>query len=961
MRSSQNPPGRFEQSVRRVLRRRRFAVGIVAVLVLAALGYAGNVLWQALREQRFVPPDYRLDSESVTYWRDRTMADLNALPKEAPLTERERVVHRRLDHTFNAARQIASETQRMEAIADIALTLTGHDEKYNLAAQLTALKESASSKSLYARVLVSQALMNLRLGNRTAARVAIHDFRNWVNEADIKLDSDDNILAFLGAVTTLAVMDDRAFLTELFQRQTDFSLRVSYDQRSRAFRILAGEQARVDMSLPAVLVTQRIANPVELVRAYQLLIARIARPAKIEPVEPTLADLNLLDPNRGDQRPPLASATVARRVVNEVLQLIAQKDELDMQIHLLVGLAGSQLMCDSEIYALFLEAVEKSDLDELVKRPVLKLLREPESDIIRAALGMPPLEKKRVRTVDPAFDDWSSSDAALSVELAEIDPETVKMVSIVQTLRAQNNIAQSELLVTRYHAAAVVLRQAVKTAQNLSDAEDRVDWLLKLGTKQLSAGDSAAALETLRLIGLPDPSELSTVFTPERLSTLARLQIVGRFYDDALKTTERIQSETTRNADLVFLATEQLRAGLWDDAEKTLAPMAASSRAATLRHVLALGRGDQTAEHWAALNIPAPGSLPASREGDPERKRCCELLLQRGLYELAGQTAESITEPALRDALLYRIARENMLLFRAHRLSSEQHLRIRQTLLDRACRLAEKVEDVQRRAVLRESMLADIPSQQAEMFPSLTSLVEQTLQDCRAITDEGVKAELLAKILLTQAQTPTEKRDEAAMRRQFEPRVQEVLDAINQAEAGLPRGDALTHLADALNRMGRKQSAQSMIEAARDMAQSLNPPQEAVSVLLALIPVLPPDDSEAAKALYDEAFARISEAYADVLEDAENLHQWRLHDLELDRLVRHQMQYGHVDLAVAYSVRIAEPLLRERLQRAAAYLFLDQQQYDLAESTIRRTQLPELSANALRDILFTKRQKQPAQ
>ncbi len=935
----------LEKSVGKTLLWRRLGLGL-ALLVLSGLVVSGILLWQHLRMPDFAIPEYSLDPASETYWRDRTLADLEIVSQNETPKQRERQCHFLLTATLRAAQKLPSEYRRVMALSDIALTLAQNDENLNIDEQLQSLGKSPTGSSRLARVLVSQALMNLRNGNRAAARVKIQDYLALVQEADIKLDSDDHLLSFIGAVTALAVMEDRALLAEMFQRQSHFALRVPASLKAKAFRTIAGEQARVGLAPHALNLARSIDNPVELVRAYQLIISRIARPEKIRPTEPMLQDLVPFEPSDNRQPPPV-SASVTLSVVNEVLRHIAKNESFDTQINLLLRLAGSRLMCDSEIYTFFLSAVEQADFDELVKRPVLKLLREPESDAIRAALGMAPVERKQKRNVDPALDDWSSSEAPLSVDLIDIAPETLKALHAVQTLRTQNATALAYLTVTRHRDAANILQEAVTVAQNLTSPRDKVAWLLTLGEKQLSAGDSAAARETLLTVD-------GSLLTSEQYSSLTRLQVVGKFYDDALKTLTSMESDresdALRNDDLVFLARAQIEARLFDDAQQTVSKIMPAARKNVLQNVLALGRGEST-ETYAALAIPDPNA----QENDASLLRCYELLLQQGLHERAAQAVERMKDPTRRFTLLHRLARENMLLFRAHRLSNELHARIRETLLENACRLAANMEDSARRAALRESILADaIPfATDGTQQRFLTELCEQTLQDCRGISEtEEVKAGLLASVLLKKIELdPSVPFDER------ESLVQETIHAVNQTKEGLQKGIALSRLAEALALSKKNQTARKMIEDAGAAAHFPVPPQEAVSLLLSLIPTLELlSDVDSVRAVYDEAFEIVSKAFPDAPTTQEKEYQERQRDSEFDRLVRHQLEYGFLELALECSARIRENRLRERLLRSAAYIYLDQGDFERAESTIRLTTLPDITDNALRDILFMQRQ-----
>lgn len=962
-------PMTLEESVRKTLLKRRLLTALGIFVFLACLSGFGYLFWLNLHEPAFVPPSYDLDPESETYWRDRTQADIDAAPKNESPARRTRVVHQRLQNTLNAARGLDSPHQRMTAITEIALTLAVNDENFNIDNTLRNLGETSFAKSLYGRILVSQSLMYIRLDNPSAARVAFQEYIRVNNEADLKLDSELNRMSFIGAVNALASLQDKGQLTEMFNRQSMFSLRIVLGQRATAFRILAGEQARVGMTIPALNTVRRIDNPVEQVRAYQLIISLTARPPKIEPVEPEITQLK----TEGPWEPKLLPS-VTRQVIDEVFAQIVELEGLDNQINLLLRLAGSRLMCDPEIHAIFKEAVEQYPFDELVRRPALKILVEPESDVIRAALGMPPMVRRKPLNVDPVTDDWSTPYGTVPVSLSEIAPEMVQTMNSVQTLRAWLMTAQSYLTVARYRDAGNVLRRAAAMARELSHPIDRVIYLLQIGEKQISAGRGTEARETLRAIGLPRSDGLTEaqgtlsqreVFTAERLSNLARLQTTARFFEDALETLACLDHSGQKNDDLAFLANEQIRIRRFDDAERTVSLMSPGTRTEQLKHLIALGRGGGE-EQFTALDIPFPDRL----NRDIDLRRVCEALFRHGLYRLAAQTADRIVDGDARMNLHRRVAREYMLLFHGYRGDNEQHRHTRQTLLREACSEAEKIENVLQRATLFESILSDaLPwADDEETNAQLRTLHENTLKACRRLaSDEADKAELMGKLLLAKIELETaapdaspltiDRQKNSALYESVMALVGETLDAVNATGDGLQRANALSSLAAALVRLDRTRDAQKMVEEARETVRSIRRPVDAVSVQLSLIPTLRRlGDDETAQKIYHSAFTLTSDSFVSSSLDAEKVYEWRVRDSELDRIVRSQLENGYLAEAVEYSVRIEENLLRERLLRTAAYIYLDQGDYVQPETILRRIKLPEIRTDTVRDVLFMKRQ-----
>jgi len=72
-----------------------------------------------------------------------------------------------------------------------------------------------------------------------------------------------------------------------------------------------------------------------------------------------------------------------------------------------------------------------------------------------------------------------------------------------------------------------------------------------------------------------------------------------------------------------------------------------------------------------------------------------------------------------------------------------------------------------------------------------------------------------------------------------------------------------------------------------------------------------------------------------------------MRDSNIERIVRSQMENGFVDDAVASADRLNEPLLRDRLLRAAVYFYLDNDNIERAESIAQR-----LTASAIQNSVF---------
>ncbi|MDR2756132.1 MAG: hypothetical protein LBC20_10530 [Planctomycetaceae bacterium] len=971
--NQENKTTEIEQTLRKTLFYHRLRVGIVVLTIILFLFLiaGGTVFLLSFRETKFVPPTYNeLDTHSTTYWIDRTQADINLLRTKTK-NEIPRQLYLSLMNTINEARKITSNYTRIMAISDIAITMAKNDIDINIDNIVQTLGDTPLAASMRTRIIASQCLMYLRLAKRSAARVAIQEYDRIVIEADLKLNSSVNEFAFLGVITALACLEDTIKLSDLFNKQIAFSLRTTTEQRMRAYRLIAGEQARVGMSVDAMNTVQKIQNPVERVRAYQLIINYTARPPKITPTEPSI----FLPPVEGPWN-PLPEPIVAQQIINSVIKQIAECEELEEQIDLLNMLAESRLMCDPEIYRLFREGlVSQESIDELVKQPILQYLDDPKSELIRASLKLPPRPKHLQQTNDPVLEDWNSSTRTVSVNFSEIEPAVIKDVTNQQKIHIWLMTSQCYQLSGRYSDAVQVLRKAAAIAREQKQSNERIQAFLKIGEHLLSVGNLTDAHAVLKDIGLPstpstttsqeEQTQSITLFTPEHLSYLARLQIVGRFFDDALQTIRCIEPPSSQDWDLAFLAAEQIRIGHFENAAQTISTITNSAQTQKLQHLSAIAQGGEE-EHYVAVKIPFPENL----QNDEELRRCCELLIQNGLFGVAVTTAQKIRDPELQSKNLARLVREYVLLFKAYGEDSDWHRSVRESLLKTAYSTAEKiVQPTQRAEVLETILTAVLPYTHRENRKDfLLRLFDKAFETARQIDAPEDKVELMGKLILSKIALETNqtqpnrwplfhRESNPVIAETIDRLITETVDIINDVENIPQRGYALSFLAQVLGQVGRFQLARTFVKNAEETAGELTDKREAISVLLSLIPTLQSlDDTETIHKIYTLTFTIISDSFLAIPNISDTtIFEWRLRDSELDRVVRSQLEQNLLVEAVMFANRINEPQLRDRLLRAATYIYMDQQNFASAENTLRKIELPSFRTGTSRDLLFLQR------
>jgi hypothetical protein len=961
--SQKNKMTRTERKIQRILFFRRTAIGLGVIVFFLLLAFGCGIMWQYFYEPPFVPPSYeKLDPESPDYWVDRIMIDVNSVRSKATeLKKSDTKLYFSVMGTLNAARKCSSQYERLKAVSDIALTLAKNDIDINVDNIVLELGDSPPASAIRARILISQGLMYLRLSKRSAAKVALLTYDRLVIDADLKLNSTSNEYALLGAVTILAYLKDLGKLNEILNRQCEFALRMTTEQRMRTYRIIAGEQARAGMTADALNSAQKIQDTVERVRAYQMILFYTARAREIKPEEPAF----VLPPTEGPWK-PLTAPAVARQTVADILKQILACPSLEEQIDLLTMLSGSRLMCDAEIHRLLRESVAgQPNINESVKQLVLQHLDNPRSELIRASLKLPPLPKTPRHRIDTAAEDWNSPVKMPNIENSELNPNLTNELADQQMIWHWLMTAQCYQMVERYSDSTRSLRQAAAVAKKQRPAE-QFQNLLKIGERLLSAGSISEAGDIFRNIKMPAGQTVDSV--PEnqyQLSDLARLQMVGRFFDDALKTINRIEPATARDNDLTFLVTEQIRISRFEEAADTALLLTDTSQKERLQHLLAIAKGAGK-EHYNALKIP----FPDDSHNDTELIRCGEFLTANNLLGIAVQTAQKIGHSEQKSKLLARIVREYVLLLRAYEDDSQWQRSVRDALLNNACSAAEKITDLSLRAYAQEAMIdAALPlAAKEKRTVFLLRLFDETWTACRQISIPANKAELMGRLILAKIMLEADGQTVPNRFPLLNPAakstavnhivtlIAEAVEAVNETDGVPQRGYALSNLAKAMGQIGRAQGAQKLLENAEETAKMLNDKHETISIMLSLIPTFQAlNDIEGTQKIYRQTFTIVANSFIEMPNTTEATLEWRQRDSELDRIIRSLLEQNFIAEGITFANRVNDPLLRDRLLRVAVYIYMDEGDIGLAESTVRKIELPAVLDGALRDVQFMKR------
>ncbi|MCL2743201.1 MAG: hypothetical protein FWE67_05050 [Planctomycetaceae bacterium] len=990
--SENNEQKSLEKEYRQAIRKRYILAGSIVFLVLAVLGMVIGALLYSRRAETFVPPKYdNLETESPQYWRERTQFNIDYVrSQQLPEAEQTKYLRTLVLNDIKTLSRSELPYDRIRALLDIALTLAENDVDINIDSVVRGIEDRDNAYEICGRIYISQALMHLRLNNRTAARTAVADYMRLFVTNDLKLDSAINEFSFCGAVTIFSLSDDNNSLNDLFQKHLAYSHRIGDDKRMRAVRIIAGELTRVGRSRQAIETLKYITDAVEFCRACQLIISLSARPPEIKPVGPAVMSAAVL---QSGMMPPLKNEQFVINTINEIINFIVNSESVDVQIDILVRLSGSQMMCDPDIHRLFKDALKGNDqIDDIIKKSALRLLNEPQSETIRIALKMPPLpEEKRVKiNIDTAQENWNVSWGAYAGANDVLVPELVKQISDIRFFRIFSRTARGYLSASRNSDAVKVIQRAKEIVDGMEDPAERVARLLTIAELQIGAGNINSARSTLLEAGLPPKTserpalltagnEDTVVYSESRLSELARLQIVARFFDDALNTIKYIDSETVRDDNYDFLVQELIQVGLIDEAKKVIEKINDAAIKSEKEHILAVlekGLGSASEEHLKALRV----SWTEQLQNDDDLVRCIKQLIRRGLLPTTISVVYKISDIKVKSENLSRIAVEYLQLWTAYNGDTEQHKTVRANLQKQIFELSESIPDVLIRSQLQQKIVA-IMLPEAEKIDGLKGILIKTVNELLAApspfmtlncqqtgTPAEVKSMLITELLLQKIALERVIRGKAdelpfvdvdydkKLYTDVRNSIDIAVELLNEAETTLDRGTALSNLGRILLQIGRNQAAMQMLDEAKDTANELSDKTETVTVMLTIPPIVQLlGQHNTAREVFQRMATTVSESFVMKRGDMESVLYWRQRDVELDRIIRKMIQLDYVSDAIGFSVMIDEPVIRDRLQRTASYIHLDKKYFPEAEAAARRITNEVIRRETIQDVSFLRR------
>ena len=970
-----------EKSVQRTLFYQRLVGGIVATtLGLVLVGV--YVFWakQHYQTEHVDEPNYaHLDETSPTYWADRVDTDIASIQRLeiSPQLEFNRLRHR-LQRTLATAATTTAGYDRSVAVSETALAIFRNNINIDVEEFLQATGETPLAMALRAKVLVANALMLLRLNDKVAATVTMNNYERLVIAADVKIDTEAGELAFRGAAKVYRYTFDVGSLDALFQRNLKFTPRITdVELRMKAYRIIATEQAVAGRDRDAMETVAQIDLPIELVRAFQGVIINVARPEKPDLTEPTL-----FLPKINGPWEPLPQPRNAKRIINDVLHHIASREStVSDQVDLLMRLAGSRMVCDPDLYTLLKSCLTDSgEFDDIVKRPVIQRLQNPESSTIRNALNMPPSTKKK--DVDSAQDSWTSPhDDDGDVEMS--DPTLLKEIVELERLRIQLAVARSYLAVNRRRDAVLSLQQAFKIAEGLTDIRERIAHLLDVVGLQIIAGDFIGSRNTFTAIGLPkrvdsvlmwSPSDSEVAFSGESvemsLARLVRLEVLARFLDDAELTINLLPTGNVKDEESVFLVAELIRTQRLREATRVIVEMTEGPQKTELMHRLEIAKGGSE-ENYRCLNIAFPEKTPQN----DALVDAAVSLLQLGLYDAARKAVERMSNTEDRTAPLLRILRDLLIFYTAYGSTENEHQAVRKTLLDIALRTANAIDVSQDHVVALEMILSTViplAREKAEQ-ESLLPVVRQALEMSQKIpntipTKAGTVAKLLSGKILLYTLTNSPSPSPPALAKELDQEIideimdhlADVLEFLNEVASEHVRAQGMLAVARVLGQIGRTNQARKLLDSVLEIARSQNDKRIAVSLFLGTIPqFVALSDLGAARSVYYDVFT-VVDNIPDVDPTGGNaamIFGTRLRDSEIDRLARSLLEYGFISEAVLFAGRRSEGTTLDPLLQHAVFQLIDKGNFADAENTAHRHGNADIRAFLLRSIAFAKRHK----
>ncbi|MDR0520920.1 MAG: hypothetical protein LBH00_03595 [Planctomycetaceae bacterium] len=949
-----HPETSAERSVRKVLRKRHFFFGTGIALFLFLCGFTGYSVYLHWTDIDSVCPDYTsLKPESDTYWSDRTQIDIEtAQPSSAAFNQR---IRRFVFQTLAEAQAASSAAEKARAVTDIAAVLFRHNINIGMDEPLQQLGDTGVIVPMRCRAMVLQALMFLRLEKRPAAKLTILQYHRLRTDAGLTLNSAESEESFFGAVTVLKCLGEEKILAEMFNREILAASSISAGRRMRAYRLIAGEQVRTGYTMEAWETSKRIKdNQTELARAWELILQYAARPPKIELTEPVMLEL----PVQPAELPLQEDAEkMTAYMTGNIFQLLADKKDTEYQLSMLQRIAGSRLMCDAVMHEFFRSNVRKSGvLDADVRQQILNLLDNPNSPAIRAALKMPSLPQFERDAADSAVEDWGQPDETVMVRRTDVDSSPLYVLADRRLVQVYTAIGRSYLSVKRYQDADRVLQKASAAAQKISDASVRTQMLLRIGEQQAAAGLTAGFQKTLTRILLSGCDQ-------EQTANAARSQITARFLDDAGKTVKNISPSALRDDVCRSLLQEQIRIRRLDDAAKTLSLMSDSKTAGECRSLLKIAQGTGDKNDYDVWHIPSPKNLTAA-----ETESACIEYMRNGLLRLAAQTAAKIEDSAKRAEMQNRIVRTAIQIYNFYNDVNDPDAAVRGAVRAEVSEYILQMKEPLKQAAMTAALLTGMTGQTFSEKDRTAGkrMWTQALDDCRKITVPEEKAELFARLIVLKnmLEKPLHKTAVPFFTKESAPSayaetdklIQECADIVNSADNPMRCAVAGVFLAKAFIQVGRSKSAASMLEFVQEMTGSVPDAKERIPLVLTLVSLL--KGSPAEDWIRRFCADAVSFAVTDFSgrQTGIDMLDWRMRDSLIENIIRAQMENGFMDDAVTATACLNDPTHKDRLLRAAAYIYLDNGDAAYAEFLAKRLTHKDMRQETVQNVqLFRQR------
>ncbi|MDR3109729.1 MAG: hypothetical protein LBU65_08590 [Planctomycetaceae bacterium] len=935
------------------------ALLLVVIFTVAIYSYVRTARERTERRNA-IPKVTEEDRDRDGYWFERARNEFIAIQsKKIPDAKKVELLQESLAVLTRQASEITSPYVKARALMEIALAQTSCDLDLNIYATIKGITGAPTIIALRCRVLGSMALMFMRLGNVAAAQSIIDEYLQVTYENDMRLDSDENIDAFVNVVTATASSGaiGRSSLQRLFQRIETTTRRISDESlQSRSRRIIASQQARVGLKWDAIATAETISLPVEQSRAFQLIIASIARPVKTpELKEQTIEPL----PTSGIWK-PVTNPNETRQCIEAVFRSIAKHPDVQVQLQVLQNMASSRLMCDVEIYPLFEDEFEVTDIfDASVKGQVRTLLKEPNSPTIRAARGLKRLQDSGVITFDTAADDWNSSEETMvDVPIVPVDVKTIQSASIRQEVRLHISTAQALMTFGNRQDARDVLAKAFQEVVQQENLYYRLNHLQSIGALQVNAGDLDAARITLTNARdvykeyTSNKSSQGMTVTESLPVEIATAQIRSRLLDDAVATTQLLSQQETRNGLLVQVIRERLRTERWKQAREVIALLQNYPHTAELQRI-ANSEG----------NAPADVSDPT---------RTIFNLTRNEEYASAAAVLPLVSDVAERQRLRMQIIRGMADAGRGYLGRDTESLSVRLQMLNSSLALAREQEDAFERANAIETVVELFAP--GRVVQKLYDIMSAAIVEVEEIVgkENGTNpqtAEMLSRLAWTRLMLVPEERQSGTWPILTEENdsqtIADITRLLDRAIASLPENAERTLAATTYVRaihsygqIGQTKLAEQLIDKILPQIRELQDKEQAITLLRQLaLAALKIGKTRQGFAIFTEALDTVSQVNVGTELAPQNLTVLglRVRERVMEDIIREMLRLKLVDTAFETTTRITESVVRDRLLRMITYQAIYTNRLPLANEAVLKITSQSLRNDCLRDVNYATR------